>query len=352
MDNLLPVPAGAALPEPARSKLKLPGTEKAAVLLISIGPDRAAEVFKHLKDEEIEALSLQMAKTRQIPQDTTEAIWMELVDLIMAESYVAEGGVDYARDVLERSLGPERAWELIGRLSATIERRPFEFLRRSSPEQIYAFLRNEAPQTIAVVIANLHTALAAEVLAQLPAEQQAEVALRIGTMTDINPDVTRDVESVLKQKLSNVVTQEYSSAGGVKSLADILNNSDRTTERNVLDSLAEHYAELADEVRMLLFTFEDVVKLDDRSIQLVLKEVDAKDLGLALRGVNEEVKDRIFNNMSERGAEMLREEMEFQPAQRRSVVEEAQGRIVAAVRRLEESGELVITRGGDDDQLL
>jgi flagellar motor switch protein FliG len=356
MEETLPVPATPVAPAPisetGRRRSKIPGRSKAAILLVSLGPGRAAEVFKHLKDEEIETLSLEMAKTRQIPQDTSEEVWGELVETVMAEAYVAEGGVDYAREVLERSVGPERASELIGRLSATIERRPFEFLRRSSPEQIYAFLRNEAPQTIAVVIANLHTALAAEVLAQLPAEQQAEVALRVGTMSEISPDVTREIENVLRQKLSNVVTQEYSSAGGVKSLADILNQSDRTTERNVLDSLAERYAELADEVRMLLFTFEDIVKLDDRSIQLVLKDVDAKDLGLALRGVNEDVKDRIFNNMSERGAEMLREEMEFQPAQRRSIVEEAQGRIVAAIRRLEESGAIVITRGSDEDQLL
>jgi flagellar motor switch protein FliG len=354
MDELLqttstaiaPVPS-AAIAELPRPTIKLPGREKAAVLLVSLGPERAADVFKHLKDEEIEALSLEMAKTRQIPADTSEAVWQELVETVMAEAYVAEGGVEYAREVLERSLGADRASELIGRLSATIERRPFEFLRRSSPEQIFAFLRNEAPQTVAVVIANLHTMLAAEVLAQLPPEQQAEVALRVGTMTEISPDVTREV-----QKLSNVVTQEYSSAGGVKSLAEILNQSDRTTERNVLDSLAEASSELADEVRMLLFTFEDIVKLDDRSIQLVLKDVDAKDLGLALRGVGDEVKERIFGNMSERGAEMLREEMEFQPAQKRSVVEEAQGRIVAAIRRLEESGAIIISRGGDQDQML
>jgi flagellar motor switch protein FliG len=174
----------------------------------------------------------------------------------------------------------------------------------------------------------------------------------VGTMTEISPDVTRDVEAVLRQKLSNVVTQEYSSAGGVQSLADILNQVDRATERNVLDSLAERDAELAEEVRLLLFTFEDLVKLDDRSIQLVLKDVDAKDLGLALRGVSDEVRDHIFANMSERGAEMLREEMEFQPAQRRSIVEDAQSRIVGVVRRLEESGAIVITRGGDDDQML
>jgi flagellar motor switch protein FliG len=348
----LPAFPAAGLAELQRQSMRIGGREKAAILLVSLGPERAADVFRHLKDEEIEALSLEMAKTRQVPQDTSEAVWQELVETVMAESYVAEGGVDYARDVLERSLGADRASELIGRLSATIERRPFEFLRRSSPEQIHAFMRNEAPQTVSVVLANLHTTLAAEVLAQLSPEQQAEVALRVGTMTEISPDVTRDVEGVLRQKLSNVVTQEYSSAGGVQSLADILNHSDRGTERNVLDTLAERNSELAEEVRMLLFTFEDIVKLDDRSIQMVLKDVDAKDLGLALRGVNDETKERIFGNMSERGAEMLREEMEFQPAQRRSVVEEAQGRIVAIIRRLEESGAIVISRGAEDDQML
>ena len=356
MSDMLPAAPGAApsaaIAELPKPRLQMAGREKAAVLLVSLGPERAADVFRHLKDDEIETLSLEMAKTRQVPMHTSEAVWSELVDTIMTEAYVAEGGVEYARAVLERSLGPARASELIGRLSATIERRPFEFLRRSSPEQIFAFLRNEAPQTIAVVVANLHTSLAADVLAQLPPEQQAEVALRVATMMEISPDVTREVESVLRQKLSNVVTHEYSSAGGVKSLADILNKSDRTTERNVLASLEARYAELADEVRMLLFTFEDIVKLDDRSIQLVLKDVDAKDLGLALRGVNDETKERIFANMSQRGAEMLREEMEFQPAQKRSVVEEAQGRIVAAIRRLEESGAIVISRGGDDDQML
>ena len=332
----------------------LRGIEKAAILLVAIGEERAGEIFRYLGDSEVEALSLEIAKSRKVPNEVCREVIGEAVDTVLAEDYVAEGGVDYARNILERSLGASRAEEVIGRLAATIERRPFEFLRRSSPEQIFAFLRNEAPQTIAVVIANLHTALAAEVLSQLSPEQQAEVALRVGTMTEISPDVTRDVEAVLRQKLSNVVTHEFSSAGGVKSLADILNNSDRSTERNVLDSLAERYAELADEVRMLLFTFEDIVKLDDRSIQLVLKDVDAKDLGLALRGVNDETKERIFSNMSERGAEMLREEMEFQPAQKRSVVEEAQSRIVGSTRRLEESGEIVIARGGggEEDQML
>jgi flagellar motor switch protein FliG len=325
------------------------GRHKATVLLVSLGPERAAAVFKHLNDEEIEALSLDMAKLQQVPHDVSHAVWAEMVETCLAESYLAEGGVEFAREVLERAVGPERAREIVGRLSAAIERRPFEFLRRTPPEQIHAFIRNEAAQTIALVVANLHTDLAAQVLSLLEPHEQAEVAMRVGTMRETSPEVVQAVESVLRKRLSSVVSQDYSAAGGVEALADLLNHSDRGTERNVLDSLAEVDADLADQVRMLLFTFEDIVKLDDRSIQLVLKEVDAKDLALALRGVGDEVKERIFTNMSERGSEMLAEEMEYQPAQKRSVVEEAQGRIVGVIRRLEEAGGIIIGRGGEDD---
>ena len=278
----------------------------------------------------------------------------EAVETVLAEDYIAEGGVDYARSILERSLGASRAEELIGRLSATIERRPFEFLRRTPPEQIHVFLRNEAPQTIALVIANLHTTLAAQVLSYLEPEEQADVARRVAKMAETRPEVVSQVENVMRQKLSNVIAQEYAAAGGVKSLADILNHSDRSTERNVLDELAKTESELAEEVRLLLFTFEDVVKLDDRSIQMVLKEVDQKDLAIALRGVSEDVRGRIFSNMSERGSELLKEEIEFQPPQRKRVIEEAQGRIVGVVRRLEEAGAVVLSRGGGggDDELL
>jgi flagellar motor switch protein FliG len=288
-----------------------------------------------------------------VPAETCETVITEAVETVMADAYVAEGGVDYARSVLERSLGSARAEEIIGRLSATIERRPFEFLRSTPPEQIHVFLRNELAQTTALVVANLHTTLAAEVLALLEPAEQAEVALRVAKMAETRPEVVEQVEAVMRQKLSNVIAQEYAAAGGVKSLADILNHSDRSTERNVLDELAKAEGELAEEVRLLLFTFEDVVKLDDRSIQLVLKEVDQKDLAIALRGVSDDVRARIFSNMSERGAELLREEIDFQPPQRRRVVEEAQGRIVAVVRRLEEGGAIVISRGaGGDDELM
>jgi flagellar motor switch protein FliG len=332
----------------------LRGIEKAAILLVAIGEERAGEIFRYLGDSEVEALSLEIAKSRKVPNELCRDVLGEAVEIVLAEDYIAEGGVDYARSILERSLGANRAEEVIGRLAATIERRPFEFLRRTPAEQIAVFLRNEAPQTIALVVANLHTTLAAQVLSLLEPDDQAEVARRIAKMAETRPEVVAQVETVMRQKLSNIVAQEYAAAGGVKSLADILNHSDRTTERNVLDELAKSESELADEVRLLLFTFEDVVKLDDRSIQMVLKEVDQKDLAIALRGVNEDVRSRIFSNMSERGAELLKEEIDFQPPQRKRVIEEAQGRIVGVVRRLEEAGAVVISRGGGggDDELM
>ncbi len=325
---------------------RLRGAQKAAALLVAIGEKRAGEIFRFLGDTEVEALSLELAKAQKIPTEVCRDVITEAVESVLAENYLAEGGVDYARSVLMRSLGEDRADEIIGRLAATIERRPFEFLRRTPAEQIVVFLRNESAQTQALVISNLHTTLAAQVLSQIDPEEQANVALRVAMMGETRPEVVSQVESVMRSRLSAVGAQEYAAAGGVKSLADILNHSDRSTERNVLDELAKADGELAEEIRMLLFTFEDVVKLDDRSIQMVLKEVDQKDLAIALRGVSDDVRDRIFKNMSERGAEMLKEEIDFQPPQRKRVVEEAQSRIVGIVRRLEETGAIVISRGG------
>jgi flagellar motor switch protein FliG len=325
------------------------GRQKAAVLLVSIGPERAAEVFQRLHDEEIETLSLEMAKLQWLDPKTTNSVLEELAATVEATDSLNAGGVEYAREVLERALGKERATEIIGRLSSVIEKRPFEFLRRTPPEQIVTFLRSESSQTIALVIANLHTTLAAQVLSSLPETDQADIALRIARMAETSPAVVKQVEGVMKQKLSNVVQQEYSAAGGVKSLAEILNHADRSTERNVLDSLTEVDESLGAEVRRLLFVFEDITNLDDRSIQLILREADQKDLALALRGVSDEAKDRILGNMSERGSQMLVEEMEFQPPQRKRDIEEAQGRVVAIVRRLEEAGAVVLSRSEEDE---
>ena len=333
---------------PAAAGAKMNGRKKAAILLIALGSERASEIFKHLNYDEIESLSLEMAKLNQIEPAISEKVLDELAVTVQASDSLAAGGVDYAREVLERALGQDRAAEIIGRLSSVMEMRPFEFLRRTPPEQIVAFMRNEAPQTISLVVANLHTTLAAQVLSSLPEEDQAEIALRIAKMGETSPDVGKQIEDVIRAKLASVVQNEYTTTGGVKSLAEILNHTDRPTERNVLDSLTETDEELAAEVRRLLFVFEDIAKLDDRSIQLVLREADQKDLALALRGVSEDVKTRMLSNMSERGAEMLLEEMEYQPPQRKRVVEESQGRIVAIVRRLEEAGAVVLSRDDAD----
>jgi flagellar motor switch protein FliG len=347
-NELVPVGEGGALASGAGART-MRGRRKAAVLLVTLGPKKAAEVFSHLSESEIEELSLEMAKTGEIPAEQVEAVLEEVAENSLAFSSYAEGGVAYAREVLERALGSEKAAEITGRLSAVIEMRPFEFLHRTPPEQINAFLRNEAPQTKALVISSLHTTLAAEVLSLLDEEQQADVSLRIARMSETSPAVIREVETVMRQKLSNVLSEEYAASGGVKSLADILNHADRPTERNVLDTLAVSDEELAEEIRALLFVFEDVVKLDDRAIQAVLKDVDDADLALALRGVAEEVKEKVLDNMSERRAEMLVEEIEYQPPQRKSVVEDAQGRIVAQIRRLEDSGEIMMSRRGNDE---
>jgi flagellar motor switch protein FliG len=334
---------------PVRTAVRLPGRRKAAVLMAALGPDRAAGVIQHLREEEIESLSLEMAKMGSVQEETTESILGELASTTTADGVGdIAGGIELAREVLERALGAERAEELLGRLSTVIEMRPFEFLRRTPPEQIVAFLRSESPQTIALVIANLHTVLASQVLARLPEPAQPDIALRIARMGDTSPSTIQQVEEVMRQKLNAVVEQEYSAAGGVKSLANILNHADRSTERNVLDHLAETDQDLAEEVRRMLFVFEDIVKLDDRAIQQVLREANQKDLVLALRGVPEEVKEKVLTNMSERGAAMLQEEMEIQQPQRKRDIDEAQGRIVAVVRRLEEAGTIVLS-GGEDE---
>jgi flagellar motor switch protein FliG len=343
--------AAAAAAVPARRATGVTGVtgrRKAAVLLVSLGPELAAEVFRHLREHEIEMLSMEMAKLQRVDANMSNFVLEEVAAIATAEESLARGGVEFAREVLDRALGAERAHDILGRLSSSLESRPFEFLSRTPPDQLVTFLRSESPQAIALVMANLHTSLASQVLSHLPESEQAEIALRIARMGETSPEVVQQVEAVMRQKLDTVVTGESAAAGGIKSLAEILNRVDRSTERNVLDNLTEADEELAAEVRRLLFVFEDIAKLDDRSIQLILREADQKDLALALRGVSDEVKQRILSNMSERGAQMLVEEMEFQPPQRKRVIEEAQGRIVAIVRKLEEAGAVVLSRGEED----
>ena len=332
----------------AHTPERMSGRRKAAVLIATLGAERAASVIQHMAEDEVEALSLEMAKLEAVGERTAESIMTELAAL--TEEHIAvSGGLELTREVLERALGAERAEELLGRLSSVTEMRPFEFLRRTPPDQIAAFLKTESPQTVALVVANLHSSLAAQVLARLPETMRPEVALRIARMGDASTEIIHQIEDIVRQKLSAVVQQEYATAGGVKALADILGHTDRSTERVVLDHLGSEDGELAEEVRRMLFVFEDIVKLDDRAIQQVLREADQKDLVLAMRGAPEAVKQGVLSNMSERGAAMLIEELEIQQPQRKRDVDAAQGRIVAVVRRLEEAGTIVVAAGDDGD---
>ncbi|MEZ5102671.1 MAG: flagellar motor switch protein FliG [Thermoleophilia bacterium] len=333
---------------------RLSGRRKAAILCVSLGTGAASEILKRLPEDVMEVLTVEMARTPTVEPDDATEVLEEATNTALAHGYIAEGGLRYAREVLERAVGGQRAAEILNRLASVIEAKPFEFLRGTPPDWIFTFLRNEHPQTIALVVAHMPTMeMAAKVVQQMPPELQAEVALRIAQMDQVSPDVVKEVAAVMETKLDSIVQHEYSSAGGVKALAEILNSADRGTERNVLEHLESANEAIADEVRSLLFVFEDIVKLDDRAIQLILKEVDAKDLALALRGASAEVQDRILSNMSSRGAEMLREEMQFMPPQRRRVVEEAQTKIVAIVRRLEDAGAIILSRGGDsEDELI
>ena len=330
--------------------VKLRGRQKAAVLVIALGSEKAAEVLKHMGEREVEAISGEVANLRQVHHDTTMAVLHEVAEKLSLATMVEHGGPAYARKVLEHLVGPDRAEEMIAALHVTGDMRPFEFLRRTSPEQILAFLSEETPQTMALVIANLHATLAARVLALLAPETQVDVGMRIATMAETNPDVIRDVERGLRMKMSSVLTQEFSSAGGIDSLAEILNRAGRSTERNVVEAIAKRNNELADGIRQRLFTFDDLTVLTDRDIQLLLREVDQKDLALALRGVSPELTERMLTNMSQRGAQMLIEDMEAAPPQRRQVVDEAQSKVVGIVRRLEEAGAITIRRGAEAEE--
>jgi flagellar motor switch protein FliG len=327
---------------------KLTGRQKAAVLLIALGPDNSANVLKRLREPEIEEITLEILSMEQVSDELRRAVIQEGYNMALASRYLSTGGLHYAEDMLNRALGPEKAGEFISRIAATLRPQHFAFLRETDPQQLASFLQEEQPQAIALILAHLPPLHAARVLAALPADVQPEVAMRVATMERTLPEVIEGVEAVLRQRLSRLLTSDYSVAGGVDSLVKILGNVDRHTERGILEYLDAHDPELAEEVRKQMFSFENLIELDDQGLQRVLREVDARDLALALRGANEQLKERIFRNISARAAEMLQEDMAVSGPVRRLQVEEAQQRIVNVARRLEQTGEIVIQRGADD----
>ena len=327
----------------------LKGVQKAAILLIALGPEKSSMIFKHLKEEEIEDLTLEIANTKSVTSQLKERVINEFYEVCLAQQYIAEGGIGYAKELLEKALGTEKAMDVIGKLTASLQVKPFEFIKKTDASQLLNFIQDEHPQTIALVLSYLSSGQAAAVLAALTPEKQADVAKRIATMDRTSPDVIKEVERVLESKLSSLVNQDYTIIGGVDAVVDILNTVDRGTEKHIMETLEIEEPELADEIRKKMFVFEDILLLDDRAIQRVLRDVDNNDLAIACKGSNEDVQNAIFNNMSKRLAEMIKEDMEFMGPVRMKDVEEAQQKIVNIIRKLEDSAEIVISRGGGDE---
>ncbi|UNC91744.1 flagellar motor switch protein FliG [Candidatus Contubernalis alkalaceticus] len=327
---------------------ELKGIEKVAVLLMSLGPDLSSKILKGFTETEIERITMEIANTTSVSADTISLVVDEFSLLSEARQYMLDGGITYAREILEKTLGTQKANIIIKKLQENSQIKPFDFVRKADPRQLANIIGSEHPQTIALIMSYLNSEQAAVVLSVLPSDMQPDIARRIAVMERTSPEILKEVENVLETRLSALVGQDYTLAGGIPSLVDILNQVDRSTEKLILEELEMQNAELVDEIRKRMFVFEDIVGLDDSSIQRVIREVDTKDLALALKGVNEDVSVRIFKNISKRGAEMLKEDIEFMGPVRLREVEEAQQRIVAVIRRLDESREIIISRGGED----
>lgn len=330
-------------------KNELTGKQKAAILLISLGPDVSASIYKHLSEDEIEQLTLEISSVRKVEPSLKEAVLHEFEQIKLAQNYLEKGGVSYAKQVLEKALGPEQAMMIINRLTSSLQVRPFDFARKADPMQLLNFIQHEHPQTIALILSYLEPPQAGQILSSLPQERQADIARRIATMGSTSPEVINEVEQILERKLSATVTQDYTQTGGLEAVVEVLNGVDRATEKIIIDTLEIQDPALAEEIKQRMFVFEDIVTLDNRSIQRVIRDVENDDLLLSLKVASEEVKSIIFKNMSSRMVETFKEEMEFMGPVRLKDVEEAQSRIVAAIRRLEDAGEIVLARGGGDD---
>ncbi|MBP2650209.1 MAG: fliG [Firmicutes bacterium] len=330
----------------------LNGKQKAAILLIALGPDTASQVFKHLSEDEIEKLTLEIANQRKVTQEQKDAVLVEFHQMCLAREYISTGGIDYAREIIEKALGSEKAVAIINRLTSSLQIRPFDFARKTDPSQLLNFIQNEHPQTIALIMAYLQPEQAAAIISALPPDRQVDVANRIAQMDRTSPEILKDVERILERKLSSLVTQDFTAAGGVDSIVEVLNRVDRATERTIIENLEVQNPELAEEIKKKMFVFEDIVLLDDRSLQIVLREIDSKELALALKASSTEVAEKIYKNMSKRAAEMLREELQYMGPVRIRDVEESQQKVVNVIRRLEEAGEIIVSRGKGDEVIV
>lgn len=332
------------------SEQTLTGTRKAAVMLIQMGKERSAKVMAQMRDSEVEEITAEIVRLQSVDRDTADEVLDEFHEIISARRYAGEGGMGFARGMLESTVGPVKAAEIMSRLSAAMLDAPFKFLTRADPRQVLSFLRDEHPQTIALVLAHVPSENASSILSGLASDLQADVAHRIAVMDRTSPEIVKQVESTLERRLSSVLTPtDFAAAGGLKPLVEIINRTDRATERLILEGLEGLDPALAEEVRSRMFMFEDIINLEDRAIQLVLRSVEPADLATALKGVRDDVRDKVMRNLSERASENLADEIEMLGAVRLTSVEEAQAKVVQGIRSLEESGQIVVRRGGDDE---
>lgn len=347
-----PVPGQVVAAHHKKTKEKLSGRQKAAIFLITVGSEVSSEIFKYLREDEVEQLTFEIARIDRVDPEEKDKVLMEFQELMMAQQFISQGGIDYAREVLEKALGTQKAVDIINRFTSSLQVRPFDFVRRSDPQHLLNFIQGEHPQTIALILAYLESQKGAEILKNLPHEIQSDVIRRIAQMDRTSPDILREVERVLERKLSTLASEDYTSAGGIESVVDMLNLVDRSTEKSIIESLEEEDPELAEDIKKKMFVFEDIVLLDDRSIQKVLREVDTSELAKALKGVDLEVQDKIYRNMSKRASSLLKEDMEFMGPIRLRDVEEAQQKIVNIIRKLEDQGEIIVARGGEDEMIV
>jgi flagellar motor switch protein FliG len=329
------------------------GVRKAAILLLSMNQDQAAEILKRLSPDSVEEVSREIASLGEIPVNTRKEIFGEFYSLALAQSYVGEGGLEYAKALLKKSLSESDASRVIKQVTQQVQTTPFSFLQKAESENLLTFIQDEHPQTIALILAHLPPQKASEILVGLPGQKQIEVVKRIANMEQTNPEVIKEVERGLEHRLSDIVSQTFEKAGGVDTVAEILNLADRSTEKGIMEGLEAEDPDLVEQIRRLMFVFEDILLVNDKGIQSVLKEVDNDELSLALKTASEELKQKIFKNMSERAAQLIQEDMQYMGPVRVSDVESAQQKIVDVVRRLEDAGEIIIAgRGGEKEMVV
>jgi flagellar motor switch protein FliG len=337
------------LPETAD---KLDGITKSAILLLSLGKDVGASVLKSMKPETVEEVTRELAGLGRVPERLVTSVIEEFYSISLANQYASEGGLEYAQSLLKNSMDPKAAERVLQQIQTQVQKTPFAFLQKAESENLLTFIQDEHPQTIALIICHLPHHKAAEILGGLPIQKQLEVIKRVANMEQTNPEVIKEVEKGLESRLSSMLMQSMEKAGGIPTVAEILNLADRATEKSIMEGLESDDPDLVEQIRRLMFVFEDIKLVDDKGIQSILKELDNDDLTLALKTASDGLKDKIFRNMSERAAGMIRENMQFMGPVKVSDVEAAQQRIVDIVRRLEDSGEIIISGRGGDTELL